>query len=375
MSRPDTGRHPSEVGGAYTMDLRTNAAWAIVVPTSMGVRLTPEHGQPVHSSHTFRMEATSAETNVASISSFLGLPVKVLTAFVEGSPIAAFIKSDLAARHMAYEGPELPQGSAWGYRHQFNIADSGHGSRGPRVHNDRAGEVGRTLNVKDFDLDRILGEEGAQILHISGVIAALSPDASQFCLELARAANTHGTRVSFDLNYRASFWEGREEELRAIFGEIAAVSDILIGNEEDFQLALGIEGPEAGGDAVSSKIDSFKEMIGRVKEAYPNASYFANTLREVISANQHMWGGLIFADGAFHVAEPREIGVLDRIGGGDGFVGGMLYGILRRWEPEKCLQFGWATGALAATLLTDYAVPADEGQVWSIWEGNARVKR
>ena len=268
-----------------------------------------------------------------------------------------------------------PQGSAWGYRHQFNIADSGHGSRGPRVHNDRAGEVGRTLNVKDFDLDRIFGEEGAQILHISGVIAALSPDASQFCLELARAANTHGTRVSFDLNYRASFWEGREEELRAIFGEIAAVSDILIGNEEDFQLALGIEGPEAGGDAVSSKIDSFKEMIGRVKEAYPNASYFANTLREVISANQHMWGGLIFADGAFHVAEPREIGVLDRIGGGDGFVGGMLYGILRRWEPEKCLQFGWATGALAATLLTDYAVPADEGQVWSIWEGNARVKR
>ena len=155
--------------------------------------------------------------------SFLGLPVKVLTAFVEGSPIAGFIKNDLAARHMAYEGPEVPQGSAWGYRHQFNIADSGYGSRGPRVHNDRAGEVGRTLNVKDFDLDRIFGEEGAQILHVSGVIAALSPDASQFCLELARAAKTHGTRVSFDLNYRASFWEGREEELRAIFGEIAAV--------------------------------------------------------------------------------------------------------------------------------------------------------
>ena len=126
---------------------------------------------------------------------------------------------------------------------------------------------------------------------------------------------------------------------------------------------------------MSSKIDGFKEMIGRVKDAYPNASYFANTLREVIDANRHMWGGLIFADGAFHVAEPREIGVLDRIGGGDGFVGGMLYGILRGWEPEKCLQFGWASGALAATLLTDYAVPADEAQVWSIWEGNARVKR
>jgi 2-dehydro-3-deoxygluconokinase len=357
------------------MDLRRNAAWAMVVPTSMGVRLSPHEGQPVHSSHAFRMEATSAETNVASISAFLGLPVKVLTAFVEGSPIAGFIKNDLAARHMAYEGPEVPPGSAWGYRHQFNIADSGYGSRGPRVHNDRAGEVGRTLNVKGFDLDRIFGEEGAQILHVSGVIAALSPDASQFCLEVARAAQRHGTRISFDLNYRASFWEGREDELRAVFSEIADASDILVGNEEDFQLALGIPGPEPGGDQVASKIDSFTEMIRRVQDAYPNASYFGNTLREVISANLHMWGGLIFADGAFYVAEPREIGVLDRIGGGDGFVGGLLYGILRGWGPEKCLQFGWATGALAATLLTDYAVPADEAQVWSIWEGNARVKR
>ena len=357
------------------MDLRENAAWAMVVPTSMGVRLTPSDGQPVHCSRVFGLEVTSAETNVASIASFLGLPVKVLTAFVAGSPIAALIKHDLAGRHMAYEGPEVAQGSAWGYRHQFNIADSGRGGRGPRVHNDRAGEVGRALNVNDFDLDCIFSEEGARILHLSGVIAALSPDASSFCLEVARAAKRNGTRISFDLNYRASFWEGREQELRAIFAEIATAADILVGNEEDFQLALGIAGPEAGGGAVASKIDSFKEMIGRVGEAYPNASYFATTLREVIDANRHMWGALIFADGAFHVAEPREIGVLDRIGGGDGFVGGMLYGILRGWQPEQCLQFGWATGALAATLLTDYAIPADEQQVWSIWEGNARVRR
>jgi 2-dehydro-3-deoxygluconokinase len=357
------------------MDLRQDAAWAMVVPTSMGVRLAPGDGQPVHCSRVFGLEVTSAETNVASIASFLGLPVKVLTAFVADSPISALIKHDLAGRHMAYEGPEVPQGSAWGHRHPFNIADSGCGGRGPRVHNDRAGEVGRALNVNDFDLDRIFGEEGARIVHLSGVIAALSPDASRFCLEVARAAKRNGTRISFDLNYRASFWEGREEELRAIFTEIATAADILVGNEEDFQLALGIAGPEAGGGAVASKIDSFKEMIGRVREAYRNASYLANTLREVIDANRHMWGALVFADGEFQVAEPREIGVLDRIGGGDGFVGGMLYGILRGWEPEGCLQFGWATGALAATLLTDYAIPADEEQVWSIWEGNARVRR
>jgi 2-dehydro-3-deoxygluconokinase len=113
------------------MDLRENAAWAMVVPTSMGVRLTPADGQPVHRSRVFGLEVTSAETNVASIASFLGLSVKVLTAFVAGSPIAALIKHDLAGRHMAYEGPEVAQGSAWGYRHPFNIADSGRGGRGP----------------------------------------------------------------------------------------------------------------------------------------------------------------------------------------------------------------------------------------------------
>ena len=156
---------------------------------------------------------TSAETNVASIAAYLGLPVKVLTTFVKGSPIARFLKDNLAGRHMSYEGPEVEQGGPWGYRHQFNIADSGFGSRGPRVHNDRAGEVGRTLNVKDFDLDRIFGREGVQIVHLSGLIGALSPETSRFCLELARAAKKYGTAVSFDLNYRASFWKGREEEL------------------------------------------------------------------------------------------------------------------------------------------------------------------
>lgn len=357
------------------IELRKDFTYSLIVPTSMGVRITPVNRQPVHSSDTFTMQATSAETNVASISSYLGLPVKVLTTFVKGSPIAQFIKSNLASRHMTYEGNEVSQGDPWGYRHQFNIADSGYGSRGPRVHNDRAGEVGRTLNVKDFDLDRIFGKEGVQILHLSGLIAALSHETGIFCLELARAAKKYGTRISFDLNYRASFWKGREKELSDIFTEIAGISDILVGNEEDFQLGLGIEGPESGGKDLGAKIDSFKVMINRVKEAFPNASVFATTLRQVINTNSHMWGAIMLNGQDWHVIEPRQITVLDRIGGGDGFVGGMLYAILKGWEPEKWSQFGWASGALATTFLTDYAQPADEDQVWSIWEGNARVKR
>ena len=357
------------------MQLKKDFKYSLLVPTSMGVRITPVNGQPVHSSDTFKLQATSAETNVASISSYLGLPVKVLTAFVKESPIAQFIKSNLRSRHMDYEGAEVEQGDPWGFRHQFNIADSGYGSRGPRVLNDRAGEVGRTLNVKDFDLERIFGDEGVQIVHLSGLIGALSPDTSAFCLDIAHAAKKHGTLISFDLNYRASFWKGREKELRDIFTEIASVSDILVGNEEDFQLCLGIKGPEAGGKGLDEKIDSFKEMITRVKETFPNVSAFATTLRQVVNTNQHLWGAIMLEGNNWHVIKPREINVLDRIGGGDGFVGGMLYGILKGWEAEKWVQFGWASGALATTFLTDYAQPADEEMVWSIWEGNARVKR
>jgi 2-dehydro-3-deoxygluconokinase len=357
------------------MKLKKDYTWAMLVPSSMGVRITPANGQPVHTSGTFLMHVSSAETNVASVSSFLGLPVKVLTTFVKGSPIAQMIKNDLSSRHIVYEGKDVEQGGPWGYRHQFNIADSGYGSRGPRVHNDRAGEVGRTLNVKDFDLDRIFGKEGVQIIHMSGLICALSPETGTFCLELARAAKKYGTAISFDLNYRASFWKNREKELHDIFNEIAGISDILVGNEEDFQLCLGIKGPEAGGKEIGSKIDSFKEMIGRVKKTYPGVSVFATTLRQVISTNTHLWGALMLEGDNWHIVEPREITVLDRIGGGDGFVGGMLYAILKGWPPEKWIQFGWACGALATTLLTDYANPADEEQVWSIWEGNARVRR
>ena len=357
------------------MKIRENCKYAIVVPTSMGVRICPMHGQPVASSDNFFMQATSAESNVLSIASYLGMPTKVLTTFVKDSPIADFIKRNLRSRGIDYEGAEVEQGGPWGYRHQFNIADSGYGSRGPRVCNDRAGEVGRTLNIKDFDVDRIFGEEGVQILHLSGLIGALSPETSVFCQELARAAKKYGTLISFDLNYRASFWKDREDELRAIFTEIASLADILVGNEEDFQLALGMKGPEAGGKDLGSKIASFQEMIGEVKKAYPNASVFGTTLRQVVNVNEHIWGAIILAEDGWHIAEPRPIHVLDRIGGGDGFVGGMLYAILKGWEAEKWVQFGWASGALATTFLTDYAQPADEEMIWSVWGGNARVKR
>ncbi len=355
-----------------SIQLKEACRWQLLVPTSMGVRLTPASGQAFRQGGMYSLQATSAETNVASVASYLGMKVKVLTAFVKDSPVAAFIRQDLQGRGMDVEGPQVPQGGPWGYRHQINMADGGFGLRGPRVWNDRAGEVGRTLHADDFPLEEIFARDGVQIMHLSGLVAALAPD---FCLSLAEVAARCGTRISFDLNYRASFWVGREQELHDIFSEICSIADILIGNEEDFQLCLGIEGPEAGGKDIAAKIDGFKEMIRRVRAEYPGAQVFATTLRQVNNVNSHNWGAIMLAGEDWQVVEPREIHVLDRIGGGDGFVGGLLYGILRGWESEKWIQFGWATGALATTFMTDYVQPADEDQVWSAWKGNARVKR
>jgi len=357
------------------LKLRENCKYGIAVPTSMGVRISPLGGAPVHTSSNFFLHATSAESNAVNVASSLGIKGLVLTNFVEDSPISWLIKNELRRRNIDYYGPDIPQGGPWGYRHQFNIADSGFGTRGPRVHNDRAGEVGRILNSKDFDFDKIFGEEGVSILHLSGLVGALSPETTKFCLEAAHAAKKHGTRISFDLNHRASFWKGRESELRKSFEEMTSMTDILIGNEEDYQLALGIEGPKHGGNDLASQIDAFKEMISRVKKALPNASIFGNSLRQVLSVGEHMWGIITLFGETWTVIEPRPIQILDRIGGGDGFAGGLLYGVLTGMEPEKATQFGWACGALATTVMEDYATPADEEMVWSIYEGNARVRR
>jgi 2-dehydro-3-deoxygluconokinase len=357
------------------LQMKETCKYALVVPTSMGIRMTPTKRQPFHVGENYFVQVTSAETNVASVISSLGMPVKVLTTFVKDSPIARMIQSDLAGRHMEYEGKEHPQGGPWGLRHQINMADSGYGLRGPKVYNDRAGEVGRLLSGTDFNLSRLFVEEGVGILHISGLIAALSPQTGEFCLELVRIARQNGTRVSFDLNYRASFWEHRQSQLLELFDEIASCSDILIGNEEDFQLCLSVKGPPSGGRNLAEQIEVFREMIEQVKQKYKNPTLYATTLREVMSANRHLWGAVLVNENEWQHIEPRPVDVLDRIGGGDGFVGGLLYSVLKGWDAKHSVRFAWACGALAVTLLTDYAMPENENQIWDIWEGDARVRR
>lgn len=231
------------------------------------------------------------------------------------------------------------------------------------------------MEAENFDLERIFRVEGAGIVHISGLFAALSPSTGRLCLEIVRTAKKCGTLVSFDLNHRASFWCGREKELTLLFHDIASMSDLLVGNEEDFQLCLGVEGPRVGGRDIVSGFDSFARMVNVLKERYPGAGLYAATLREVVDANRHLWGAVMLEGNELFSVSPREIEVLDRIGGGDGFVGGLLYGLLKGWEAERRLQFAWSCGVLAVTFTTDFARPVDEQMVWNVWKGNARVQR
>ena len=355
--------------------IKPDRHYSLACVTSMGVRITPEDRMAVQNSNRFYMQATSAETNVLNVASSLGLPCLAMTKFVAGSPVAAFIKGELRKRGIDYTDVEVPQGGPWGYRHQFNIADSGFGLRAPRVWNDRAGEVGRTIRAEDFDLDQIFVRDGVGILHLSGLIAAMSEKTTAACLGIAQKAKENGSLISFDLNYRATFWKGREEELRKAFCSIASLADILVGNEEDFQLCLGLEGPATGGEGLEGKLDGFVGMIRRAQAAYPQVSVFATTLRQVLNANEHLWGAILLADGQIYREMPRPIQVMDRIGGGDGFTGGLLYGISKGWDAQKCLEFGWSCGVLAASSLNDYAEPVDEAQLFSIYAGNARVQR
>ena len=232
---------------------------------------------------------------------------------------------------MAYEGPEVDQGDPWGYRHQFNIADSGFGARGPRVQNDRAGEVGRTLNVKDFDLDRIFGTGGRADR------ASVRPDRRALAGDRQVLPGTRPGREEarhphlFDLNYRASFWKGREKELRgASSPRSPAWPTSWSATRRTSSSAWASKVPRPAARDLAAKIEGFKGMIERVKKAYPERL----RLRHDAARGRQRQPPPLGRDHArhgdqWHVVEPREIGVLDRIGGGDGFVGGMLYAILQ----------------------------------------------
>jgi 2-dehydro-3-deoxygluconokinase len=254
-------------------------------------------------------------------------------------------------------------------------SDLGYGVRPPVVFYNRSNEAGALLKPGDFDWHSIFGH-GVRWFHSGGIFAALSETTSELVIEGMKAAKEHGTINSFDLNYRAKLWapigglEKAQSTLRKIVNEV----DVLVGNEEDLQLGLGIPGPEF---ARRSKLETetFFQMIDRVLEQFPNIKMVATTLRDVKSTNCHHWGSVLWLNGEQFVSPTCELNVLDRIGGGDGFASGLIFGLIDGREPEEALRLGWAHGALSTTFHGDVTM-ARQSEVEAFAKGgSARVQR
>ena len=254
-------------------------------------------------------------------------------------------------------------------------SDRGCGVRPPVVFYNRANEAGAMLKPGDFDWDEIFGR-GVRWFHSGGIYAALSATTSELIIEAMQAAKKHGAVTSFDLNYRPKLWAPRgglgqaRKTLRAIVEHV----DVLLGNEEDLQLGLGIEGQDV---EKSSKLDTraFFGMIGQVTSAFPNIQAVATTLREVETSNRHQWGAVIWCQGEQAVSPVRELGVIDRIGGGDGFATGLIYGFLDGRSLDETVRLGWAHGALLTTFPGDTTM-ARLSEVEAFAKGgSARVQR
>lgn len=254
-------------------------------------------------------------------------------------------------------------------------SDRGQGVRPPVVFYNRSNEAGALLKPGDFDWPSIFSR-GVRWFHSGGIFAALSETTSELIIEGMKAARSAGAINSFDLNYRAKLWApiGGLQKAQSVLRTIAANVDALIGNEEDLQMGLGIKGPEV---ANKSKLDSdaFFTMIERVVEQFPNIKMVATTLREVHSTNRHDWAAVLWLNGQRYISPTCQLDVVDRIGGGDGFAAGLIYGLLTQQAPEQALRLGWAHGALLTTFPGDVSL-AKLPEVEAFAKGgSARVQR
>jgi len=254
-------------------------------------------------------------------------------------------------------------------------SDRGYGVRAPVVFYNRANEAAAQLKPGDFDWQTIFAG-GVRWFHSGGIFASLSETTGEVIIEGMQAAKAAGAIVSFDLNYRAKLWNiwGGPQRAQAVIRRIVQNVDVLVGNEEDLQLGLGIAGPEV---AAKSKLDpsAFLAMLEQVTQNYPNVKIVATTLREVHSTNQHSWGAVAWIDGKTYHSPTCQLEVYDRVGGGDGFAAGFFYGLLSGAPEQEAVNLGWAHGALITTFPGDTTMATLEQVQAFAKGGSARIQR
>jgi 2-dehydro-3-deoxygluconokinase len=254
-------------------------------------------------------------------------------------------------------------------------SDRGHGVRPPVVFYNRSNEAAAQLKPGDFDWAAIFSK-GVRWVHSGGIFAALSPTTAPLVAEMMKAAKAAGAVTSFDLNFREKLWKihGGNERAVETIATIVENVDVLVGNEEDMQKGLGIPGPEV---AAKSKLDPsvFFGMIDNVVKKHPKVKAVATTLREVHSTNRHSWSAVAWIGGKTFTAPTAELEVVDRVGGGDGFAAGFIYGLLTGEAPEQAIKLGWAHGALLTTYPGDTTMATVEEVRAFAKGGSARIQR
>jgi 2-dehydro-3-deoxygluconokinase len=358
----------------YGLNIREEGALDFVSVGALVHRLDPGI-IPFRKATECHIHVSGGEFNVAAnLADCFRLQTGIVTAMVDypvGDLIAERVKAmgvKAFYRHFAHDGVTGPNMA-------IVYSDRGQGVRAPVVFYNRSNEAAAQLRPGDFDWNAIFAG-GIRWFHSGGIFAALSETTAEVIIEGMQAAKSAGAVISFDLNYRAKLWNrcGGHKRALEVLGRIVKNADVIVGNEEDLQMGLGIPGPEV---AAKSKLDpsTFFGMIDRVVQQHPQIKIVATTLREVHSSNRHSWGAVAWIDGQSYVAPNCELDILDRVGGGDGFASGFFYGLLAGESPAEAIKLGWAHGALLTTFPGDTTMATVEQVRAFAKGGSARIQR
>lgn len=361
------------------LKIRENCRWDAVALGEVMLRLDPGDGR-IHTTRTFQAWEGGGEYNVArGLRRCFGLSTAVVTALAD-NPVGRLVQD------LIYQGGVDQSHVKWvkydgvgrTVRNGLNFTERGFGVRSALGCSDRGHTAASQLRAGDIDWERIFGQEGVRWFHCGGIFCALSETTPEVALEAMRVARRHGTIISYDLNYRDSLWKsiGGKARAQEVNRQLAPMVDVMLGNEEDFTAALGFEVEGLDEEHSQLEVTNFRRMIERVVETYPNISVVATTLRHAKTATRNDWGAVLYDAGGFYQAPIRtDLEIYDRVGGGDSFASGLIYGYLTGQGPQRAVEYGAAHGALAMTTPGDTSM-VTLAEVERVMKGaGARVER
>ncbi len=363
------------------LDLKVEGSY-VYDAVSLGeimLRLDPGEGR-IRTARSFRAWEGGGEYNVVrGLRKCFGLKTAVITAFADNE-IGRLMEDFICQGGVDTSLIKWMKTDGIGRicRNGINFTERGFGIRGAVGCSDRANTAISKATAKDFDFDYIFGTLGVRWLHTGGIYAALSEEASETVIEAIKTAKKYGTIVSYDLNYRPSMWSaiGGKEKAQQVNREIAKYVDVMIGNEEDFTACLGFEVEGNDANLKELNLDGYKKMLNEAVKTYPNWKVVATTLRTVKTATVNDWKAMCYADGEIYMSKSYDgLEIMDRVGGGDSFASGLVYGLMTTQDPEIAVNYGAAHGALAMTTPGDTSMVSKK-EVEAIMGGaGARVQR